>query len=196
MEENLQPKKKMSEETKAKLVYSGELVVIALVAIIIGILKLTNIRPYSNTARNIFNIVTSGGAIFGIYNFISYFVSVKKREKTALIDILTVLPITLFLIGFNIYCFITYWPVAEANITDEMKQLYQWLSGGFLIYAGLTFMFQGIYHYFKPIPLLYKILEEANQKAQDEEDPTEVQDNNQEPKTNIVENNQDGRKED
>ena len=45
MEENLKPKSKMSEETKAKLVYSGELVVIAIVAIVIGILKITNVRP-------------------------------------------------------------------------------------------------------------------------------------------------------
>ena len=180
MEENLQPKGKMSEETKAKLVYSGELVVIALIAIVIGILKLTNVRPYSNTGRVIFNILTTGGAIFGVYNFISYFVSAKKREKTALIDIITVLPITLFLIAFNIYCFINYWPVPEAELTNEMKQLYQWLTGGFLIYAGATFMFQGIYHYFKPIPLLYKILEEAEQQAKEEEEKAALLENKDE----------------
>ena len=185
MEENLKPKSKLSEETKAKLVYSGELVVIAIVAIVIGILKITNVRPYSQTGRTIFNILTSGGAIFGVYNFISYFVSAKKREKTAFIDIITVLPITLFLIGFNIYCFINYWPLAEADVTDQMKQLYQWLTGGFLLYAGATFMFQGIYHYYKPVPLLYRILEEAEQQAKEEEEKNnseETVDNNDEPK--------------
>ena len=63
MEENIEPKKKMSDETKAKLTYSGELVVIALIVLVMGILRLTGVRGYNHTFRMIFNIITTAGAI-------------------------------------------------------------------------------------------------------------------------------------
>ena len=180
MEENLQPKQKMSEETKAKLVYSGELVVIALILLVLGILRLTGLRGYNHTMRLVFNIVTTFGAIYGIYNFVSYFVSPKKRAKTSLIDVITVLPITLFLIGFNIYCYINVIHLAESAVTPEIKEICKYCMGGLLVYAGITFMFQGIYHYFKPVPLLYKILEEAEQEEAKEEEEESNKDNGEE----------------
>lgn len=180
MEENIEPKKKMSDETKAKLTYSGELVVIALIVLVMGILRLTGVRGYNHSFRMIFNIITTAGAIYGIYNFVSYFVSAKKRAKTALIDVITVLPITLFLIGFDIYCYINVFPLSEAQVTPEIKDICKYCMGGVLVYAGITFLFQGIYHYFKPVPLLYKILEEAEKQAQEEQEESSIEDNTKE----------------
>ena len=137
--------------------------------LVLGILRLTGLRGYNHVARMIFNIVTTAGAIYGIYNFISYYVSSKKRAKTSLVDIWTVLPITLFLIGFNTYCYIVVFPLSEAQVTESIKEICKYCMGGLLVYAGITFLFQAIYHYFKPIPLLYQILKEEEEEKKLEE---------------------------
>ena len=48
----------------------------------------------------------------------------------------------------------------EVGIEESFKTLFRFSVGGVFTYAGLVFIFQGIYHYFKPIPLLYQMIEE------------------------------------
>lgn len=167
MEEN--KKQGMSEETKAKLVYSGEIGIIAIVFLVFGILRLTGVQGYDHTRRLIFNIITTVGAIYGIYNFISYFVSEKKRKKTALIDVITVLPISLALVVFNTYCYIYVAGLPASEVTEQMKAICSYSMGGIMTYASVTFLFQAIYHYYKPIPLLYLMLEEEKKEKEEQE---------------------------
>ena len=165
-----QLKPKMSEEKKAKLVYSGELIIIALLFLVLGILRLTGLMGYNDTRRFIFNILTTLGGVYGLYNLISYIVSKKKRAKTSLVDIVTTTPIFLFLLAFDIYCYINVFGLKPEEITESFKTLFRFSVGGVFTYAGLVFIFQGIYHYFKPIPLLYQMIEEDKKENEAKED--------------------------
>ena len=55
-------KKKLDDLTKIKLIYSGELILIAIVALVIGILQLTYVLTVKDLFRRIFNWVTIFGS--------------------------------------------------------------------------------------------------------------------------------------
>lgn len=74
-------KKKLDDLTKIKLIYSGELIVIAIVALVIGILQLTTVLEVKELFRNIFNWVTIFGSSLLIITSIYSLVSPKKKTK-------------------------------------------------------------------------------------------------------------------
>ena len=51
-------KKKLDALTKAKLIYSGELIIIAVIFLVVAILKLTGVIPYNSTRHLVFNWIT------------------------------------------------------------------------------------------------------------------------------------------
>ena len=63
-------KKKLSLETKTKLIYSLELIAIAVVLIVFAILKLTGIVPTKPTRLFVYNIITTIGGAYFIFDFI------------------------------------------------------------------------------------------------------------------------------
>ena len=75
-------KKKLDDLTKIKLIYSGELIVIAIVALVIGILQLTQVLTVKELFRNIFNWVTIFGSPLLIITSIISLISPKRRKKT------------------------------------------------------------------------------------------------------------------
>ena len=98
--------KKLNTEQKIKLIYCGELVLIAIIALVIGILKLTGVMQTKPNRLFVYNIITSAGAIWFVVDLVWALVSKKRRKKVSLLDKALLLPVSGYLAFFDIYCFI------------------------------------------------------------------------------------------
>lgn len=144
-------KKKMDELTKLKLFYSGELLIIGVIVLIIGILQISNVMHINPTFRQIFNWVTIIASPMMIIHTLYSFINKKKREKISYLDKITLLPLGIYLITIDIICFIN-WNALD----DSFYQLYIPIA---LIYVGIIYIIQSIYHYYHPLQTLIDELE-------------------------------------
>ena len=89
-------KKKLDDLTKAKLIYSGELLIFSIIVIVLGILKITNVLNISKSSKiwytYFFVILTFCGGIWFVVDFIWTLKSEKRRKKSSLVDKITLLP--------------------------------------------------------------------------------------------------------
>ena len=76
-------KKKMSIETKTKLVYSIELSIIAVIFIVVATLELVGVIHFREWALIGFNWLTLFGGLWMIADFVWTLVSEKKRKKNS-----------------------------------------------------------------------------------------------------------------
>ena len=152
-------KKKMDFATKAKLIYSGELLIFALVFITLAILKFTNVIPFNDVRATIFNWVTLFGGTWLIADLIWAIFDKKRQKRIALIDKIIHAPAGIYLISFDLYCLIT-------HPTDN--QVYQIGIPIVLTYLGLCYIFEAIYHYKYPIPGLLEVEEKVEEPEQKE----------------------------
>ena len=151
-------KKKLDIVTKAKLIYSGELMLFFILFLVLGILRMTGVITPNDTRKNIFNWVTIFGGSWLIIDCLWAFFSKKRRPKVALIDKLLHAPAGIYLVSFDIYCFVTH-PEATSDV-------YRIGVPVVLFYLCSCYIFESIYHFFKPIPGLLEI--EAAEKAEQE----------------------------
>ena len=158
-------KKKMDFATKAKLIYSGELILFAIVFITLAILKITGVIKYNELRAAIFNWVTIFGGSWIIADLIWAICDKKRQKRIALIDKIIHAPIGLYLIAFDLYCFISH--------PDET--VYRFGIPIALGYLGLCYIFEGIYHFKYPVPGLFEEEEESKQSEDSsiEENPSE-----------------------
>ena len=158
-------KEKMSTEKKSILAYSVELLIFAVVFLAIGILKLTGVIPHNDTRRVVFNWITLVGGTIGIGDFIWYCFSDRRRARNFLPDKLAILALAIFMITYDLICLI------GGNPSDDFCK---YMLGGAICYVGVVYLFQGIYHYFKPVPGYLEDIrkaiaeDEANEKAKQE----------------------------
>ncbi len=146
-------KKKFDDLTKVKLIYSGELIVIAIVALVIGSLQLANVIMVKELFRNIFNWVTIfGGPIFIFVTIFSFIKSKKKGKKFEYFDKLTTLPLIIYVMTVDIICFINY-----NALPQEFYQTYIPIG---LLLLGVIYIAQGVYHWFHPLQSLLDELEQ------------------------------------
>lgn len=162
---------------KYKLIYSGELLLIAIVFLVLGILKLTGVMASKQPRIAIFNWITMFGGLWIITDFFWTLLSKKRRKKNCLLDKILNLLIALYVIPIDFIYLINY-PGAE---------LFSILVGAMFLYVFVNYTFQAIYHYFKPLPsLLIAYNEDKKQKeeelAKDNEEKEQVEDNNEEEK--------------
>ena len=143
-------KKKISEETKVKLIYSGELLIFALVFAAIAILKVLKVIPHNPTRTLVFNFITLAGVTWGLTDFIWTMASKRKRAKACLIDKFTLLPLILFMLTYDLICLIS---------KPENENFYIYMLSGALFYVAIIYTFQGIYHYFNPLKSLMEEVE-------------------------------------
>ena len=148
-------KKKMDLMTKAKLFYSGELAIFAVVFLVLAILEFTEIIKINGTG---FNWVTIFGGFLIIGDFVWAMVSKKRQKKIALIDKILVLPLAVYLISFDLYCFI-----GQPEVT-----IYRYCIPPVMLYLCLVYTFEAIYHFKYPVPGLLEIEEKVNQAEQQE----------------------------
>lgn len=151
--------KKLSKETKIKLIYSGELLVFAILFLVFGILKFTNVMKYNPTRTLIFNIVTLAGAAWGITDFIWAIASKKRQQRISLLDKVLLLPLVLFMVSYDLICLI-------AKPSNE--QFYLYMLGSAFLYVAVIYTFEAVYHFYHPIPGLFD-------EDEDEENPENSQ---------------------
>ena len=158
-------KEKMPIEKKTRLIFLGEYLLIAAIALVVGILKMAGVIPTKPTRLLIYNIISIVGAAYLAFDLIWYMISAKKRARTDLLDKLVVLPVLLYLVGFDIYCFINY--------GKPMWDIFVVMSiGSALVYIAIIYIFLGIYRYKHPskqIQEAIKELEEEQAEKQAEE---------------------------
>ncbi len=151
-------KKKLDIVTKAKLIYSGELMLFFILFLVLGILRMTGVITPNETRKNIFNWVTIFGGSWLIIDFLWAMFSKKRKQRIALIDKCLHLPAGIYLVSFDIYCFVTK-PEAASDV-------YRYGVPIVFFYLCACYLFESIYHYFKPVPGLLDIEEAA--KAEQE----------------------------
>ena len=145
-------KKKMDELTKVKLIYSGELIAISIVFLVVGILEITNVIGVNEVFRYIFMWATPFGALFVIVDFIWTLKSEKKRKKASLLDKCLVLPLAIYFIVIDTIMFINYGTLPLYT--------YQCFIGSALLTFSIIYCIEGIYHWYHPLPSLLEELEQ------------------------------------
>lgn len=154
-------KEKMSLEKKVKLIYSGELIFFALVFIALATLEILGVIGKREIMMTIFNWVTIFGGTWMIADFIWVLCSKRRQKKNSILDKALLVPAGIYLITFDIICF-----VGPSFVTMGFRRL---MMGILFYYLGANYLFQGIYHWFKPIPGLFDSIREAEEKAAAEE---------------------------
>lgn len=154
-------KKKMSDQQKAILIYSGEFILFAIIFLVLGILKITQVMPYKETRRIVFNWITVIAAIWPISDFIWALASKKRRARICLLDKIAILPLTCFIVTFDFISLIA---------KPENTFFYIASIAAAFFYVALVYAALGIYHYFKPIP---ELLEGYDENGNEIEEPKE-----------------------
>jgi len=151
-------KKPLEELTKAKLIYSGEILLFSIAFIVLGTLELTGILHISDILLNIFKYITTVGGCLVIGEFIWTLVSKKKKEKSCLLDKFLVIPVPLYLLTIDILIFAN-----NVTVIDNRE----YFIAPVLLYLGLVYAFQAIYHYYFPTKEVYAIAEESIKEKQE-----------------------------
>ena len=151
-------KQKMDPVKKYKLIYSGELIVIAIVAIVLGTLIWVRVLGKSDHFPYVYTILTMIGAAWIIIDFIWASLSKKRRLRVSYLDKILNLPLGLGLIAFDIYSLVT-------GLSQDVYQAKY--VAIFFLYIAINYIFQGIYHYFVPVPGFIESLKEEEKKPEE-----------------------------
>lgn len=156
----------MTIEKKNKLIYSGELIIIAIVFLVLGLLELIKVINLSERFQLIFKIITLVGATWITFDFFWTLLNQKRRRNNSLLDKTMMLPVAIYLFAYDIAGFV-------------MPRPYEYYQIGvpvvfFLI--SIIYVFQGIYHYYKPIPLILQAIEEEELEKEKKEETAETVD--------------------
>lgn len=143
---------------KFKLVYSGELLLFAVIFIVLSVLFILKVIPIKDWKIWVFPIVTLLGGIWCIIDFIWFETSKKRKLKNSFIDKALPLPAALCLIPFDIYMLINN---ASLGAEEGYRSMFSLVIGIILGYYGLVYLFEGIYHYFVPAKACTYAYEEA-----------------------------------
>ncbi len=165
-------KKKMDVLTKAKLIYSCELGIFALVFIVLAILKATGVMGTNATRLKVFNWITLFGGTWLIVDFFWAILSKKRQQRIALIDKFIHLPGGIYLIAFVLYCLI-----AQPDINSPICKY-----GVPIIftYLGLCYAFEAVYHFYHPVPTLLDAITEDENQVVSEQDAQFVEEKKEE----------------
>jgi hypothetical protein len=159
------------ENKKAKLIYSGELILFAIVFLVLGILVSLKIISLSERWRRIFTWVTLLGGAYGLFDFFWAVFSKKHRKKVSLLDKILMLPIPCALIPIDILSLFQNYGLDYA--------FYQWTLVGLFFYITIIYTVEGIYHWYVPVPGL---LEDEPKKKEGKEEPEDVLEKTEEEK--------------
>ena len=166
---------KMSIEKKNKLLYSVELIAFSVVFLILGILELLKVIRLSDTFQLIFKIVTLIGASWLVFDLAWSLLSEKRKAKSAMIDKWMMLPLAIYLYGFDIGGFAVTRPYEYYQIGVPIV----------FFYIACTYLFQGIYHYYKPIPLILEAIKEEEEELRKQSEPAQEEPIQEEQKEEI-----------
>ena len=147
----------MDPVKKYKIIYSVELIVIAIVAIVLGVFFWIEKLGRSDHFPIVYVVLTMTGSTWILVDFIWAMASKKRQARISLIDKIITLPLGLGLLTFDIYSLV--------NGLNKDTFLSKYVAV-FFLYIAIIYIFEGIYHYFKPVPGLIDI-EEIDQKIEE-----------------------------
>ena len=164
-------KKKMDALTKAKLIYSGELMIFAIVFLVLGILKFVGVMGSNATRLNVFNWITLFGGTWMMVDFIWALLDKKRQKRISMVDKCLHLPAGIYLIVFDLYCLIAK-PGIDSNICKYGVPIV-------FCYLAFSYTFEAIYHFKYPVPgLLNAIVEVDDDKVVDEQKAVVIEEEN------------------
>ena len=164
-------KKKMDIMTKAKLIYSIELAIFAVIFLVLAILKFTSVIGTNATRLKVFNWITLFGGSWIVVDFFWAMLDKKRQKRIAIIDKCIHLPAGLYLISFDLYCLI-----ANPDVTSPICKYGVPII---LSYLCLCYSFEAIYHFKYPVPGLLDIEKEEKDNQVVSEQDAEIIDNNE-----------------
>ena len=167
-------KQKMDEFTKAKLIYTIEISIFALAFLVVAILQLVRVIKFGETHLRVINWITIFGASIGILDFIWFLNSPVRRKKNSMLDKCLLVPLMIYILVFDIICFINY-----ENPQVDLAQIMIPIA---LIYVSAVYTLEAVYHWYKPVPMLFEALEEEKENPQEEVNPDVDDNSNQENK--------------
>ena len=154
----------MTIEKKNKLIYSGELVFFAIAFFVIGLLELLKVIVLSDRFQLIFKILTLVGATWLVADFFWTLLNKKRRANNDLLDKIIMLPLAIYLYGYDIAGFVVARPYEYYQVGVPVA----------FFYITCSYLFQGIYHYYKPIPLIVQAIEEETKDQEQKAIEAEV----------------------
>lgn len=161
-------KKKLDDLTQCKLIYSGELLIFAVVFVVLGLLFLFGVIKVADWKKWFFTILTLVGGIWVFIDFFWTLKSEKKRKKNSLLDKVLLLPNGAIIFVIDIFTLVML--IKDPSWTGFYGvNFFQYLIGGAVLYCALVLGFEAIYHYFHIHPMVYQILEEAKEKEAQEQ---------------------------
>ena len=134
--------KKLDKETKYKLIYSGELALFAILFGVFSALKFTGLLGHNPTRALVFNWITIFGGTWGIADFIWAISSKKRQQRISLLDKFLLLPLSIFIITYDLICF----------INKPEPSFYSIMIGIAFAYVAVVYCFEAVYHFYHPIP--------------------------------------------
>ena len=153
-------KKKLDDFTKMKLIYSGELLVFAVLFAVLGPLFLFEVITVADWKRWVFSIVTLLGGLWLIADFVWCLISGKRRKKNSMLDKVLVLPMALPVVVFDILAFVKGWVWLEEGVV-----YFRYALGIALFYYAIVYLFEAIYHFKHPVPMLLEEIEKAEAES-------------------------------
>ena len=160
------------QEKRIKMIYSGELLVFAVIFIVLGILELLAVIKLSDRFQLIFKIITLVGATWLIADFVWVMLSPRRKAKNAVMDKAMMLPLAVYLYVFDILGF----------VLQPGYGYYQVGVPAAFFYIACAYAFQGIYHYYHPVPSVVEMIEDA--KKEEEPKQEEVPPQEEQPEEN------------
>lgn len=145
------------EQKKTILIYCGELAIFSVVFFTIGLLILLEVIGIKDWKRYVFTYLTLIGGIWPIADFIWMLASPKHRSHNSMVDKCLLLPVPLALIPFDIW-------VLTQGINNVEDVVFRFGISIPLMYISIVYLFECVYHYFKPIPMLLEEDEEEKEK--------------------------------
>lgn len=137
------PRKKIDELTKAKIIYTVELGLFAVVFLVLGILFIVGVIIANTWKQVLFLYATLIGGILLVADFLWATISRKRRKKVSLLDKSLLFPIALLLIAFDIY-------VLAVKLEDPL--IFQYVIGADFLYLTVIYTVEAIYHWYHPVP--------------------------------------------
>ena len=149
-------KKKLDPVTKVKLILAIEYAIFVILFLTLGLLFLLDVIKVADWKRYAFTYVTLAGGAWIVADFFWTTFSPRRRAKNCLLDKALMFPVGLALVVFDIYA-----------ITQGCAETlpYRFVIGiNFCVIAAI-YLFETIYHWFKPIPAVIEAaLEDQKEK--------------------------------
>ncbi len=164
--------KKLDPLTKLKLVYLIELLIFVVLFSVLASLLVAKVILVADWKRYLFSYATLIGGVWIIIDFFWTLKSPKKRAKSSLVDKTALLPGAIGLIAFDIYAFSqNLVHIPEGQPTDI---IFNYALAIDFYYLAAVYLFESIYHWYKPVPALMEALEVAEGEPEGKEPKEEV----------------------